>query len=319
MTEQKHLGDVSVEERDAFYENGECVPTSCKRALALPRVQWIRRENHARPFRRVIELGCHDGFSTRWLLNSPHLDQLVGVELCKQAFDYAEEFKESKHFPELATYIHGSIFDLDTELTNAGIDRLDDGFDVVVVFELIEHFQPEESRKLLQIAHNLLSRGGRCFLTTPHEDGPFGKSNPDPSHIHFFNETSLAQWIEEETGCQATVQNIQGILHAEWQKSRKPDLKLLKSEDPIRERPRPFSVDDFESIPETQEPEVPCSKLSIEQRLQALEAVAHAPVITYTKESIASMMAGVSAQLDSLSQRVGALQKRVVDLETEVM
>lgn len=307
MTEQQHLGSVSTEERDKFYEDGPCVPTTCDRALGLPRVRWIREEDQKRPFKRVLELGCHDGFSTRWLLNSAHLDVLVGVELCKEAYDHAMRLKEEKAFPELGHYIHGSIFDLDRELAieldNIEIDSLDAGFDVVVVFELIEHFQPDESRELLRTSHKHLAPGGRCFLTTPHEDGPFGKSNPDPSHIHFFNEETLATWIQEETGCPAQVRNIQGILHAEWAKPRED---LSASVDPLRTRS--FSVSDYENIPETQELNVPLNPRTVEERLEALESVAHAPVVTFTKESISSMIAGLASQVEALRARVKELE-----------
>lgn len=213
MTEEReNLGSVSTEERDQFYEESKCVPTTCERALGLPRVRWLQKANDAKPFHKVVDLGCHDGFSTRWLLNSPHLDFLVGIELCDQAIEHANRLKEEKVFPELATYYHGSIF-------NPGALYDDTGpYDVVVCFELIEHFREEESRQLLRLVHDLLTEDGRAFLTTPHVDGPFGKDNPDPAHIHFFDEKKLAEWIKAETGCFATIVNVQGILHALWRK-----------------------------------------------------------------------------------------------------
>lgn len=322
----QHMAEASTEERDAFYSGGPCVPTTCARAMALPRVRWIQGANSKKPFRRVAELGCHDGFSTRWLLNSSHLEKLVGVELCKEAFEHAKRLAQDKFFPELSFYVHGSIFELN-KLFQPSLGAEDEVFDAVVVFELIEHFQPEESRKLLRIAHSLLSPDGRCFLTTPHEDGPFGKSNPDPSHIHFFNEETLAQWIEEETGCYATVMNVQGILHAVWNKdsvsdgSKKPMLKVLPPSQKVLSGEHPERYEDYlhTDMPDTQEPDADVTPLSVEDRLEALEEVAHAPVVTFSKATVSSMIAALTSQLDALREQNAALTKRVIDLETEVM
>ncbi len=217
MTEEREcLGTATQEERDQFYAESKCVPTTCERALGLPRVRWLQKANAAKPFRNVVDLGCHDGFSSRWLLNSPHLDTLTGVDLCEEAVSHANRMKEDKIFPELGTYYCDSIFAFEEPELNIAPSVC--AFDAVVCFELIEHFPPEESRRLLRLVHKLLSEGGRAFLTTPHVDGPFGKNNPDPAHIHFFDEEKIAQWIKEETGAEAEVVNIQGILHALWKK-----------------------------------------------------------------------------------------------------
>ncbi len=202
------LSEATAQERDQFYEEHRCTPTKCERAAILPRVQWIQHENQLKPFKRVLDVGCHDGFSTRWLLDSPFLDELVGVDLCEEAITYAKELAQEKVFPELATYIQGSVFDY----------QKPNHFDVVVAFELLEHFPEEEARGLLRYAHDQIEVGGTVYLTTPHVDGIYGEQNPDPSHITFFDPEKLRAWIKEETGAFAAVGVIGDILHSTWRR-----------------------------------------------------------------------------------------------------
>lgn len=364
MTEQTqpNLGTVTEEERNKFYADSECTPTSCERALGLPRVVWLHKANKAKPFRKVIELGCHDGFSTRWLLNSPHLDALVGIELSESAHKHAERLAKEKIFPELATYYCEDIFAFE----GGHLDVEPGEHDVVVCFELIEHLPEEDSARLLRLCHELMSEDGRCFLTTPHIDGPFGKSNPDPAHIHFYDERSLAKAIEQETGCFATIINVQGILHALWRKDGTTDGQKKEaqdaegsgdssqgSEDPegrdgqreaadgsaeaILRQDRggseadsgsqeealtieqlralqPPTLAELEAMEETSIPPLPDgmeeSPLTIEQRIERLEAVAHAPVLTYSKGTMDSKVAALKHEIIKLQARIEELEGR---------
>lgn len=304
------LDTVSTEERDQFYTDSKCVPTPCDRAIGLPRVRWLHQQNNMKPFHRVVDLGCHDGFSTRWLLNSPHLEQLVGVDLCEEAIHHAKRLKEEKIFPELSHYHCESIFE------NSLVHGF---FDVVVCFELIEHMVPEDSRKLIRVCHELLVPGGRAFMSTPHIDGHFGESNPDPAHIHFFTEETLAEWVKEETGASATVVDIQGILHCLWTKENPDGEKTTKdaesSSEPSQGSEDPEGWGDqreaADSSPEAllqppgggSEADQGSEEKTLEERLCALEANSHAPVITYAAKDLDAIHLSFAQRLEALERK----------------
>lgn len=199
----------TLEKREEWYQNHECHPTSLKIADTLERVQWLQAEYQADPFRRVLDIGCHDGFSTRWLLRTQHLSYLLGVDLCESAIATARTLAKGAPHPDRADY---------RELNFKEIPHKPGRFDVVVGFELIEHLENEDAREFLQIMHKHLCPGGRAFVTTPHIDGPYGRSNPDPAHINLFTASRLAAMIESELDVLPLVLEVSGAIWAAWNK-----------------------------------------------------------------------------------------------------
>ena len=107
------MANVSQEERDKFYGDCEYHPTPTNAAFNLPRVQWLFRENDKKPFKKVVDLCCNDGFTTRWLLNGPHVDRLLAIDLNKPAIKGAKELVKETTFPEIAEYVCESVFNYD--------------------------------------------------------------------------------------------------------------------------------------------------------------------------------------------------------------
>jgi 2-polyprenyl-3-methyl-5-hydroxy-6-metoxy-1,4-benzoquinol methylase len=52
------------------------------------------------------------------------------------------------------------------------LDEIQESFDVVFLFEVIEHLDMEEGVQLLKKIYNLLNGGGRLILTTPNVFNP---------------------------------------------------------------------------------------------------------------------------------------------------
>jgi len=204
----ENLSHLSLDERDKHYVATDCVPTTCAQASGLPRVQILRRDNALKPFERVLDLGCHDGFSTRWLLSEPYIQKLVGIDLCTESIAQAKMLCREKAFPELAQYLWGSFFRYEP----------DEPFDCVCGFEIIEHFLEDEARLLLRKMMDFAIEGGRLYISTPHEDGRWGRSNPDPQHLLFFSPAKLAFWIKEETGVEPHIEVLADTIHARWEK-----------------------------------------------------------------------------------------------------
>ena len=207
------LGEMAThtqEQRDLFYRNAEnYVPTATESALRIPRVQWLRALHNRTPFKSILDLGCNDGFSTRWALDDPHVNRVVGIDLNERAIVSAKALKEEQVFPEVGEYYCASFFDWCPE----------EQFEVVVAFELLEHFLEPEARRLLEMIHSRLAVGGTAVMSTPNVNGIWGRSNPDPTHIFLLSATDVAALMKDVLGVEVTVHDWADILHWSWRKT----------------------------------------------------------------------------------------------------
>jgi SAM-dependent methyltransferase len=75
-----------------------------------------------------------------------------------------------RHFPKL---IYKSM-DIDREQVHDfySLEEVQESFDVIFLFEVIEHLDLQEGIGLLKRSYELLSLGGRLFLTTPNIFNP---------------------------------------------------------------------------------------------------------------------------------------------------
>lgn len=183
------LGDFAkydLKERTRKYaEEQEVNFLSDREALSIPRVRWLREENVRLPFREVLDVGCHDGFTTRWLAESSDLEELIGLEPCKPACKMAEE--AVAHLSGCMHYVPvGWESYVDPE-----------PFDVVVCYELLEHFTADEGRDLLKFLKHSCTPDGRIYLSTPNRNGAFGSTNDDPCHIQLYDNYDLAELLAE--------------------------------------------------------------------------------------------------------------------------
>lgn len=89
------------------------------------------------------------------------------------------ESRLKRHFPQL---IYKSM-DIDREQFHDfySLEEIRESFDVVFLFEVIEHLDLEEGIRLLQRIHDLLGPGGRLILTTPNVFNP-GRYWRDATH-----------------------------------------------------------------------------------------------------------------------------------------
>jgi len=80
------------------------------------------------------------------------------------------EKRLKRHFPNL---IYKSM-DIDREQVHDfySMEEIRETFDVVFLFEVIEHLELEEGVRLLQRSYDLLNEGGRLILTTPNIFNP---------------------------------------------------------------------------------------------------------------------------------------------------
>ncbi len=80
------------------------------------------------------------------------------------------EGRLKRHYPNL---IYKSM-DVDREQSHDfySLDEIQETFDVVFLFEVIEHLDLEEGVRLLKKVYDLLNEGGRLILTTPNVFNP---------------------------------------------------------------------------------------------------------------------------------------------------
>jgi 2-polyprenyl-3-methyl-5-hydroxy-6-metoxy-1,4-benzoquinol methylase len=84
-----------------------------------------------------------------------------------------------RHYPKL---IYKSM-DIDREQFHDfySLDEIQETFDMVFLFEVIEHMELEDGRRLLKRIYDLLREGGRLILTTPNVFNP-GRFWRDATH-----------------------------------------------------------------------------------------------------------------------------------------
>ncbi len=178
------LGDLAVlsdAERAEWYRVRGCVPTPDEVANNIPRVAWLKKEHQSKPFTSFLDVGCHDGFASRWLLGTPECTLLVGIDPCVFAIECAEMLVTEAGYSKKAAYIAAGFEEI----------QLKTRFSGVCFFELIEHFTPAQVVASMEFVYDHLEVGGRAYFSTPHIDGKYGKKNPDAAHINLFDEHRL--------------------------------------------------------------------------------------------------------------------------------
>jgi SAM-dependent methyltransferase len=129
---------------------------------------------------RVLDLGCNHGATTYWLRENPAVTEVIGVDLNEQALDLARALFASVPVP--------SMF--------VGHDMTADGpilppADTVVSFHTLEHIYADDVPDFLASACQSLAPGGHCVISIPYD-----RAYPDPCHVGFYTEASLARAME---------------------------------------------------------------------------------------------------------------------------
>lgn len=109
----------------------------------------------------ILDLGCGDGDLLTRLAAEPHVERIVGVDLCRHALARLRERLETLHAAPGAEIqlIHGSIMESAT-LT---------GYDCAVLVETIEHIDPERLSSLEEAVFGRM-RPRTVIVTTPNAE-----------------------------------------------------------------------------------------------------------------------------------------------------
>ncbi len=140
----------------------------------LARYKFVTRL--IKPTDRVIEVGCGNGYGSRFLAG--YAREVIAVDAERDVIDYAK----AHYSKENLTY--------DYDIGERG------GFDVVVNMEVIEHMDVDDGRKLLATIKGLLNPGGVAFISTPRKI-PNPSENRKKYHIHEYHYEEYREILEE--------------------------------------------------------------------------------------------------------------------------
>ena len=189
------FGEMNQEALTGYYSGLLCSPTTDAQAHRLDRVRWLKElhKKHS-DIRFILDIGCHDGMITRWMLNHPC--NVIGFDPCEDAIKNAWYMAESVWGHKIdsgfssCSYFSVGYEGIKSTLARSGI-RNDACFDLIVCSELIEHLPQDSVLDLITLAVSLLSPGGHLFFTTPDKHGQWGDCNPDPHHINIIDEAQM--------------------------------------------------------------------------------------------------------------------------------
>jgi 2-polyprenyl-3-methyl-5-hydroxy-6-metoxy-1,4-benzoquinol methylase len=134
----------------------------------------------------VLEIGSGIGLVGSYIRSKESLIEYTGIELDKEAF-------EKSQLLQLNT-IHGDFKE---------IEKIETLFDVIMMWEVIEHLQDLNS--FLDLAYKKLNTNGKIILSTPNYNKIFNYPNRDkdqifqdtpPVHLNFFTPESIKNVFE---------------------------------------------------------------------------------------------------------------------------
>lgn len=142
----------------------------------------IRRHVPADRKIRILDVGCGAGDVLFWLKKASY-DNLQGFDVSPEMVSLAHE----SGVPEVAL---GSIAET---LPAIG----DETFDVVIAFDILEHFTKSEAFDILDGIFRVMKSGGVLVLHVPNAEGIFGAKivHGDLTHETAFTQTSMRQTL----------------------------------------------------------------------------------------------------------------------------
>jgi len=144
-------------------------------------VHWTRDQTYL-PFvanKKVLELGCGYGYSA--FLFSKKAKSVIGVDINDEAIGKAR-----------SNYRNVLNLNFIREDALTYLQKNSTKFDVIALFEFIEHIEAEKQKELIKKIHEALKPEGQLFLSAPNgKIVPFYRKNP----FHK-NELSVKELLE---------------------------------------------------------------------------------------------------------------------------
>lgn len=152
------LDDSPVEEPDDDADQDSPTP------LKVQRLETVLSVVHEIGARRVVDLGCGEGYYLRALLADPTIAEIVGVDVAPRVLAKAER---RLNLDRLSDHQKAKI-----ALRQSSVTYRDDqlaGFDAILLIEVIEHLEPDRLASMEASVFGA-ARPGHVILTTPNRD-----------------------------------------------------------------------------------------------------------------------------------------------------
>ena len=163
--------------------------------LKLQRLQAVLDAVREVGARRVVDLGCGEGFYLRALIADPAITELVGVDVSPRVLERAERRlgldRLSDRQRDKLTLRQSSVTYRDDRLV---------GFDAILLVEVIEHLDPDRVAALEASVFGA-ARPAQVVLTTPNRDYNVVYGLPEgrlrhPDHRFEWTRAEFAGWAE---------------------------------------------------------------------------------------------------------------------------
>jgi 2-polyprenyl-3-methyl-5-hydroxy-6-metoxy-1,4-benzoquinol methylase len=157
----------------------------------------------------VLEIGSGIGLIGRYIKSKNELINYVGIEIDTEAFNKSQQLGLNT--------INADFKD---------IDQLNETFDVIMLWEVIEHLQ--DLKLFIELAYKKLNYGGKIILSTPNYDKIYNYPNrkldqifqdEPPIHLNFFNSENIVNVFNIGKFKNCTV-NVKRFPYVEFFKAR---------------------------------------------------------------------------------------------------
>lgn len=173
--------DFKIEEYEDFYSDHSFMPLLDEDAFNahrfIPRVNWALDVARELKPKKILDLGCLDGFALLTLVkHAPGVEFAKGVDLSIKGIKIAQ-----KRAMKLETGIDFEQSTIEDYLETCKLK-----FDLILLFEVIEHVK--SPRRLLKLIDKVKAPGGTVLVSTPDFEAPtFGKDDEqNKCHIRLY-------------------------------------------------------------------------------------------------------------------------------------
>lgn len=184
--------DFRLENYEEFYDDHHFQPLEDENALnahrVFPRVAWALDIAKQVGARRILDLGCLEGYAVLTILHHTNAEIGVGVDLSAEGVALGNN--RAKDFNLKAEFIKDSIEDFMSTYTG-------EKFDLVMAFEVMEHVK--DPLEVFRLIDTVKTKDGTVLISTPSFEAPtFGKNDvKNKCHIRLY--TTKDEDYEEMT------------------------------------------------------------------------------------------------------------------------
>lgn len=147
------------------------------RAVKAYLKNWLPGNKEA----KILELACGGGRLLHLLKQQGYTD-LTGVDLCDEQIQLSRQVVDTVVKADALEFLENEL-------------QQSKKYDLIIGFDIIEHFSKDEALLFLERCRDLLNPAGRLILKTPNANSPWGLTHRynDMTHEICFNPACLAK------------------------------------------------------------------------------------------------------------------------------